>query len=111
MLVRAWVVGRLGGGGGDREPGHGVAGAEGALEDGVVEGGGGVVELLGEDALEDEAVGGGPGGRVGAGQAEQGGPVAGAAGLGEVVVEAGGEGEGRLWGRAGGGGGGPLGPG
>src|SRR5262249_58128257 len=76
VAVGAGVVRGLRADGEDGEPGHRVGGAEGALEQGVVEGGGGVVELLGEDALEDEAVDGGPGGGVDAGEGVEGGPFA-----------------------------------
>src|SRR5207249_11490903 len=108
VLVGAGVVGVLWGGGKDREPGHRVGPAEGAFEDRVVERGGGVVELLGEDALEHQAVYGGPGRRVDVRKGVDGGPVALAAGLGQVVVDAAGVGQQRPAGRAGAAGGRPF---
>ena len=101
MAVRARVVGVLLVRRQDREPGHGPLRAQRALQQRVIQRGGGVVQLLGQIALDDQAVHRRPGAGVHAGQREQRGPLPVAAELGQVVVDPPGEGEQGLGGRAG----------
>ena len=100
LAIRAGVVGGLRVLGDDREPVHGADGAEGALEQRVVKRGRGEIEFLGEVALDDQAVDGGPGRRVHAGEGEHRRPLTAGADLRDVIVDALGVGGQRAGGQA-----------
>ena len=93
--VRARVVGRLRVLRQHREPVRGVGRAERPRQDRLVERACRVVELLGQHALDDQAVHRGPRRGVRSGEGEHRGPVAGRADRGDVVVDSLGVGEQR----------------
>ena len=86
--VRARVVGRLRVLRQHGEPVRGAGRAERPRQDRLVERARRVVELLGEHALDDQAVHRGPRRGVRSGEGEHRGPVAGRADRGDVVVDA-----------------------